>query len=168
MLNAIFISNQARMLLRSLLIIGACTGLVLGTIGTSVPWFLPYAFTSDHAVVGEVVFHCPLLNFFSPFTKYQSHLVSYFQEKLYLVLLMVSSMMKNHIAILVLHCLPWSLHLVDYRILFLSKHLKLWKTAQPSTMHCPKMEPFSDWNGSGWNFRNGSPSGIASHTPHNT
>lgn len=81
MLNAIFISNQARMLLRSLLIIGACTGLVLGTIGTSVPWFLPYAFTSDHAVVGEVVFHFLLLNFFSPFTKYQSHLVSYFREK---------------------------------------------------------------------------------------
>eukprot|EP00268_Persea_americana_P050532 TRINITY_DN5498_c0_g2_i1.p1 TRINITY_DN5498_c0_g2~~TRINITY_DN5498_c0_g2_i1.p1 ORF type:complete len:557 (-),score=78.18 TRINITY_DN5498_c0_g2_i1:285-1784(-) len=53
---------KARMLLRSLLIIGACTGLVLGTIGTSVPWFLPYAFTSDHAVVGEM--HKVLLPYF--------------------------------------------------------------------------------------------------------
>eukprot|EP00268_Persea_americana_P050529 TRINITY_DN5498_c0_g1_i3.p1 TRINITY_DN5498_c0_g1~~TRINITY_DN5498_c0_g1_i3.p1 ORF type:complete len:563 (-),score=61.79 TRINITY_DN5498_c0_g1_i3:332-2020(-) len=53
---------KARMLLQSLVIVGAFTGLVLGIVGSSVPWFLPYTFTSDHAIIGEM--HRVLLPFF--------------------------------------------------------------------------------------------------------
>ncbi|KAL9254822.1 DETOXIFICATION 46, chloroplastic-like protein [Drosera capensis] len=45
---------KARMLLKSLLIIGASLGLVLGTIGTCVPWLFPTIFTPDPAVIGEM------------------------------------------------------------------------------------------------------------------
>lgn len=42
------------MLLKSLVIIGALLGLVLGTIGTSIPLLLPGIFTSDPKVIQEV------------------------------------------------------------------------------------------------------------------
>lgn len=45
---------QARTLLKSLVIIGAILGLVLGTIGTSVPWLFPNIFTHDQSVIQEV------------------------------------------------------------------------------------------------------------------
>ncbi|XP_050231281.1 protein DETOXIFICATION 46, chloroplastic-like [Mercurialis annua] len=45
---------KARMLLKSLVIIGATLGLVLGTIGTSVPWFFPNLFTPDQNVIQEM------------------------------------------------------------------------------------------------------------------
>lgn len=45
---------KARMLLKSLLIIGSSLGLVLGTIGASVPWFFPNIFTSDMSVIQEM------------------------------------------------------------------------------------------------------------------
>lgn len=56
------------MLLKSLVIVGAFTGMVLGIVGTSFPWFLPNTFTSDHAVIGEVIFHFLSLKSFSPST----------------------------------------------------------------------------------------------------
>ncbi|KAF5202739.1 Detoxification 46 protein [Thalictrum thalictroides] len=46
--------KKARRLLKSLLIIGAITGSVLGIIGTAVPWFFPHLFTADTEVVGEM------------------------------------------------------------------------------------------------------------------
>ncbi|KAL8129265.1 hypothetical protein V2J09_018420 [Rumex salicifolius] len=45
--------ERARMLLKSLLIIGVSLGLVLGTVGTSVPSLFPNIFTSDPAVIGQ-------------------------------------------------------------------------------------------------------------------
>ena len=42
------------MLLRSLVIIGAILGLLLGIIGTSVPWLFPNIFTPDRMVIQEV------------------------------------------------------------------------------------------------------------------
>ncbi|GAY52890.1 hypothetical protein CUMW_145420 [Citrus unshiu] len=45
---------KARMLLKSLLLIGSTLGLVLGTIGASVPWFFPNIFTSDKSVIQEM------------------------------------------------------------------------------------------------------------------
>lgn len=42
------------MLLKSLVIIGAVLGLVLGIIGTSIPWLFPGIFTPDQNVVQEV------------------------------------------------------------------------------------------------------------------
>eukprot|EP00262_Sarcandra_glabra_P003144 TRINITY_DN13653_c0_g1_i1.p1 TRINITY_DN13653_c0_g1~~TRINITY_DN13653_c0_g1_i1.p1 ORF type:complete len:284 (+),score=35.61 TRINITY_DN13653_c0_g1_i1:84-854(+) len=53
---------KARMLLKSLVIIGALSGLVLGSIGISVPRFFPYVFTSDLEVVREM--HKVLLPYF--------------------------------------------------------------------------------------------------------
>ncbi|XP_028787987.1 protein DETOXIFICATION 46, chloroplastic-like [Neltuma alba] len=53
---------KAQNLLKSLLIIGALLGLVIGTIGTSVPWFLPNIFTPDLNVIEEM--HSVLLMFF--------------------------------------------------------------------------------------------------------
>ncbi|KAK1324355.1 hypothetical protein QJS10_CPA01g02298 [Acorus calamus] len=55
-------SNQARLLLQSLVIIGAISGLSLGVIGTSVPWFLPKLFTTDRNVISEM--HKVLLPYF--------------------------------------------------------------------------------------------------------
>lgn len=49
------------MLLKSLVIIGALTGLMLGCIGTSVPWLFPQAFSPDAEVIKEVCspkLHC--------------------------------------------------------------------------------------------------------------
>ncbi|PIA55955.1 hypothetical protein AQUCO_00700340v1 [Aquilegia coerulea] len=46
--------KKARRLLKSLVVIGAITGSVLGIIGTAVPWFFPYLFTADTEVVGEM------------------------------------------------------------------------------------------------------------------
>ncbi|XP_057527640.1 protein DETOXIFICATION 46, chloroplastic-like [Amaranthus tricolor] len=45
---------KARLLLKSLLIIGMCIGLLLGTAATAVPLFAPNFFTSDPAVIGEM------------------------------------------------------------------------------------------------------------------
>lgn len=42
------------MLLKSLIIIGSTLGLILGTIGTFVPWLFPNVFTRDQSVVQEV------------------------------------------------------------------------------------------------------------------
>ncbi|KAJ6395791.1 hypothetical protein OIU77_020950 [Salix suchowensis] len=46
--------SKARILLSSLVIIGATLGLVLGIVGTSVPWFFPNIFTPDQTVIQEV------------------------------------------------------------------------------------------------------------------
>ncbi|MBA0614234.1 hypothetical protein Godav_014555 [Gossypium davidsonii] len=45
---------KARMLLKSLVIIGASLGLILGIVGTSVPWLFPNIFTSDRKVIHEM------------------------------------------------------------------------------------------------------------------
>ncbi|KAL5976513.1 Protein DETOXIFICATION 46, chloroplastic [Asimina triloba] len=60
--SAKFGFTEARMLLQSLVIIGALTGLALGVIGTLVPWCFPYLFTNDHGVVGKM--HTVLLPYF--------------------------------------------------------------------------------------------------------
>ncbi|XP_023007303.1 protein DETOXIFICATION 46, chloroplastic-like [Cucurbita maxima] len=54
--------DKARMLLKSLLIIGAIFGLVLGTIGTSVPWLFPNLFTPDKKIIQEM--HKVLIPYF--------------------------------------------------------------------------------------------------------
>lgn len=46
--------KQARDLLKSLLIIGASVGLVLGIVATSIPFLAPNVFTPDRAVIAEV------------------------------------------------------------------------------------------------------------------
>lgn len=53
---------KARMLLKSLVIIGAILGLGLGVIGTSVPWLFPNIFTPDKSVTQEM--HKVLLPYF--------------------------------------------------------------------------------------------------------
>nr|CAD1840579.1 unnamed protein product [Ananas comosus var. bracteatus] len=53
---------KARMLLKSLVIIGAIIGLTLGAIGTSVPRFFPNLFTTDRMVIGEM--HKVLIPYF--------------------------------------------------------------------------------------------------------
>ncbi|XP_010429037.1 PREDICTED: protein DETOXIFICATION 46, chloroplastic [Camelina sativa] len=45
---------KARMLLKSLVIIGATLGIVVGTIGTAVPWLFPGIFTHDKVVTVEM------------------------------------------------------------------------------------------------------------------
>ena len=42
------------MLLKSLVIIGAILGLLLGIVATSVPWLFPKIFTHDQNVIQEV------------------------------------------------------------------------------------------------------------------
>ncbi|KAK7264242.1 hypothetical protein RJT34_31848 [Clitoria ternatea] len=54
--------SKARLLLRSLMIIGAILGLLLGVIGTSIPWLFPYIFTPDQMVIHEM--HRVLIPFF--------------------------------------------------------------------------------------------------------
>ncbi|XP_068639926.1 protein DETOXIFICATION 46, chloroplastic [Aristolochia californica] len=54
--------DKARMLLKSLVIIGALSGLMLGTIGNTVPWLCPFLFTSDQGVVREM--HSVLIPYF--------------------------------------------------------------------------------------------------------
>ncbi|MCL7027028.1 hypothetical protein MKW94_029842 [Papaver nudicaule] len=46
--------QKARMLLKSLLVIGAIAGSILGVVGTSVPWLFPYLFTTDVEVISEM------------------------------------------------------------------------------------------------------------------
>ncbi|KAI4297655.1 hypothetical protein L6164_037537 [Bauhinia variegata] len=53
---------KARLLLRSLLIIGAILGLLLGLVGTSVPWLFPNIFTPDQMVIQEM--HKVLIPYF--------------------------------------------------------------------------------------------------------
>ncbi|XP_045820019.1 protein DETOXIFICATION 46, chloroplastic-like isoform X1 [Trifolium pratense] len=53
---------KARLLLRSLVIIGAILGLLLGIIGTSLLWLFPYIFTSDQMVIQKM--HRTLIPFF--------------------------------------------------------------------------------------------------------
>lgn len=54
--------EKARMLLKSLVIIGALTGLTLGAVGTSVPWFFPSIFTNDTLVIKKM--HQVLIPYF--------------------------------------------------------------------------------------------------------
>ncbi|KAJ6839007.1 protein DETOXIFICATION 46, chloroplastic isoform X1 [Iris pallida] len=54
--------QKARMLLKSLVVIGAISGILLGAIGTSVPWLFPSLFTADSLVTGEM--HKVLLPYF--------------------------------------------------------------------------------------------------------
>ncbi|KAF3435777.1 hypothetical protein FNV43_RR22869 [Rhamnella rubrinervis] len=54
--------EKARMLLKSLVIIGAVLGLVLGIIGTCVPWLFPNIFTPDQNVIQEM--HKVLIPYF--------------------------------------------------------------------------------------------------------
>ena len=63
------------MLLKSLVIIGATLGIVVGTIGTAIPWLFPTIFTHDKVVTLEV------LSF--PFPLYFFHCVTatHFQER---------------------------------------------------------------------------------------
>ncbi|KAG9442814.1 hypothetical protein H6P81_018668 [Aristolochia fimbriata] len=53
---------KARALLKSLVIIGAISGLILGTIGTSVPWLFPFIFTADQGVIRQM--HSVLIPYF--------------------------------------------------------------------------------------------------------
>ncbi|TYH85526.1 hypothetical protein ES332_D02G273100v1 [Gossypium tomentosum] len=46
--------SKARMLLKSLIIIGAILGLILGIVGTAVPWLFPNIFTADQKVIDEM------------------------------------------------------------------------------------------------------------------
>ncbi|KAI4297658.1 hypothetical protein L6164_037540 [Bauhinia variegata] len=54
--------EKARNLLKSLMIIGALLGLVIGTVGMSVPWLFPNIFTPDVKVIQEM--HNVLILFF--------------------------------------------------------------------------------------------------------
>ncbi|XP_074325034.1 protein DETOXIFICATION 46, chloroplastic-like [Apium graveolens] len=54
--------SRARMLLKTLVIIGALTGVILGCIGTSVPWLFPQAFSPDAEVIKEM--HKVLIPYF--------------------------------------------------------------------------------------------------------
>lgn len=54
--------SKARMLLKSLVIIGALTGLVLGAVGTAVPMFFPKIFSPDAAIIKEM--HGVLIPYF--------------------------------------------------------------------------------------------------------
>ncbi|KAK3195395.1 hypothetical protein Dsin_026705 [Dipteronia sinensis] len=55
--------EKARMLLKSLVIIGVILGLLLGVFGTSVPWLFPNIFTPDQAIIQEM--HKVLVPFFT-------------------------------------------------------------------------------------------------------
>lgn len=46
--------KQARSLLKSLLIFGALSGLIMGSIGASIPLLFPKLFSPDPEVIGEV------------------------------------------------------------------------------------------------------------------
>ncbi|GMN55763.1 hypothetical protein TIFTF001_024885 [Ficus carica] len=46
--------EKARMLLKSLVTIGIVVGLVLGVVGTSIPWLFPKIFTHDQMVIREM------------------------------------------------------------------------------------------------------------------
>ncbi|XP_050363186.1 protein DETOXIFICATION 46, chloroplastic-like [Argentina anserina] len=53
---------KARMLLKSLVIIGGILGLVLGIVGTSIPWLFPNMYTPDQRIIQEM--HKLLIPFF--------------------------------------------------------------------------------------------------------
>ncbi|CAN6900949.1 hypothetical protein Bca4012_096324 [Brassica carinata] len=53
---------KARMLLKSLVIIGATLGIVVGTIGTAIPWLFPSIFTHDKAVTFQM--HTVIIPYF--------------------------------------------------------------------------------------------------------
>ncbi|KAD3642078.1 hypothetical protein R6Q59_004696 [Mikania micrantha] len=53
---------KARMLLKSLMIIGAACGLILGVVGTTVPWLFPKIFSPDPHVIKQM--HKVLLPYF--------------------------------------------------------------------------------------------------------
>lgn len=53
---------KVRQLLKSLVFIGALSGLILGSIGTSLPWLFPKIFSSDPEVIQEM--HKVLIPFF--------------------------------------------------------------------------------------------------------
>ncbi|XP_061957693.1 protein DETOXIFICATION 46, chloroplastic-like [Populus nigra] len=48
-------SEKARMLLKSLVIIGAILGVLVASIGAFIPWLFPFIFTSDLNVAQELV-----------------------------------------------------------------------------------------------------------------
>ncbi|MED6151408.1 Protein DETOXIFICATION 46, chloroplastic [Stylosanthes scabra] len=54
--------QKAQTLLRSLVIIGAILGSLLGIVGTSIPWLFPYIFTPDQMVIQEM--HSVLIPYF--------------------------------------------------------------------------------------------------------
>ncbi|XP_059446448.1 protein DETOXIFICATION 46, chloroplastic-like isoform X2 [Corylus avellana] len=54
--------EKAQMLLKSLVIIGAILGLLLGIVGTCVPWLFPKIYTHDQNVIQEM--HTVLIPFF--------------------------------------------------------------------------------------------------------
>ncbi|XP_030523091.1 protein DETOXIFICATION 46, chloroplastic [Rhodamnia argentea] len=54
--------EKARTLLKSLVIIGGILGIILGSIGTFVPWQFPYIFTPDQNVIKEM--HKVLIPFY--------------------------------------------------------------------------------------------------------
>ncbi|KAK4491423.1 hypothetical protein RD792_002171 [Penstemon davidsonii] len=54
--------TKVRTLLKSLVIIGALSGLALGSIGTSLPWLFPKIFSSDPGVIHEM--HKVLIPYF--------------------------------------------------------------------------------------------------------
>ncbi|KAK9052039.1 hypothetical protein SSX86_028667 [Deinandra increscens subsp. villosa] len=54
--------SKARMLLKSLVIIGASCGLILGVVGTIIPWLFPKVFSPDPHVINEM--HKVLLPYF--------------------------------------------------------------------------------------------------------
>jgi len=51
-------------MLKSLLIIGASVGVVLGSVATSIPWLVPNIFTPDAAIISEVGTRFPHLIWF--------------------------------------------------------------------------------------------------------
>ncbi|XP_071930690.1 protein DETOXIFICATION 46, chloroplastic isoform X1 [Coffea arabica] len=53
---------KARMLFKSLVIIGALSGFILGSIGTSIPWLFPKLFSHDPLVIKEM--HKALIPYF--------------------------------------------------------------------------------------------------------
>ncbi|KAM0830965.1 hypothetical protein ACQ4PT_065864 [Festuca glaucescens] len=54
---------KARMLLKSLVMIGAIAGVTVGTVGTIVPWLFPSLFTNDQLVVQQM--HKVLIPYFT-------------------------------------------------------------------------------------------------------
>uniref|UniRef100_A0A6N2MDI7 Uncharacterized protein n=1 Tax=Salix viminalis TaxID=40686 RepID=A0A6N2MDI7_SALVM len=56
-------SEKARMLLKSLVIIGAILGVLLASVGPFIAWRFPYIFTSDLKVIQEM--HKVLILFFA-------------------------------------------------------------------------------------------------------
>ncbi|CAH2061618.1 unnamed protein product [Thlaspi arvense] len=60
--TSVIAAHQARMLLKSLVIIGATLGIVVGTIGTAIPWLFPAIFTHDKVVTSQM--HTVIIPYF--------------------------------------------------------------------------------------------------------